>query len=73
MNGIDVLVTVGGISLIALACWIMQWERRVDESRRRHEAQVRHWRITDRINQYSYRQELLSVDALIEDVLGRAA
>ncbi len=59
MNGIDILVTVGGITIIAIAFWVRHWEAQVDESRRRHEDNLRHWKVIDRIEQYGYRTDML--------------
>ncbi len=73
MNGIDLLICVGGVTLIAIAFWVRQWETQVEESRQRHEDNRRHWRVIDRIEAYGYRSRLLSVDDLIDDVLKEAA
>ncbi len=73
MTGTDLLITVGGITLIAIAFWVRMWETQVEESRQRHEDNLRHWRIIDRIEQYGYRSKLLSVDDLIDDCLREAA
>ncbi len=61
MNGIDLLVLMAAAGLLAVLvkqtrCW-----KRQDEARARHEENRRHWRIIDRIDQYGYRSEMLTI------------
>ncbi len=73
MTGIDILLTLAGFAIIAAMWRQMGCERRARELNERHEQNRSHWRVIDRINAYSYRTKLLSVDELIDDVLKEAA
>lgn len=57
MNGLDLLFLIVGVGIIAACIRQMYCNQRADELRARHEDNLRHWRVIDRLEAYTHFDE----------------